>query len=95
MFKRTYKYFVSYTFPNGSGMIEITRNKPIKTYSDVMSVAEFIKDNYVKTGNVVIVNYKKIKWNSSFMENWKEVKYNGKVYNSTYTYWRASWKIGV
>ena len=61
MFKRTYKYFVSYTFPNGSGMIEITRNKPIKTYSDVMSVAEFIKDNYVKTGNVVIVNYKKIK----------------------------------
>ena len=52
-------YFVSYSHKEGFGMIEIFRNKPIKTFDDVLSLREVIKE---KNGlDVIILNWKELK----------------------------------
>lgn len=54
-----YVYFVSYSHSMGGfGMIEVFRDKPIKTYDDVLSLREVIKD---KNGlDVIIINWKEL-----------------------------------
>jgi hypothetical protein len=53
----TYKYFVSYFFDNGHGMIEMTMTLPIRSMEDVRGVAKEIKRvGKIKWG-VVILNW--------------------------------------
>lgn len=64
MFKRYYAYFVVYNFSNGlgngSGAIEITRNRPIKNLDDVESVAKYIQE-FTKSNELHLSNWIRLK----------------------------------
>lgn len=58
-------YFVSYSHNQGFGMIEISSDKPIKTYENVLAFRETIKE---KNGfDVVILNWKKLNKKNTFL----------------------------
>ena len=70
-------YFVSYTFftksgRSGVGMVRLTRSCEIKTFKDVLSMAEFLKkDNpgHEEMETIVIQNWIRL-------EDWDEGKYD-------------------
>lgn len=64
LFKKQYKYFVSYSFKNkvsrGSGMTELEFNLPVRTFADIKAMADYLK-TILEAETVIIINYKKIK----------------------------------
>ena len=64
MFGKEYKYFVSYAFQStinsGNGMCDISSDKPIERYADIVEIAQHLENKNNFEG-VVILNYKKIK----------------------------------
>lgn len=53
-----YVYFVSYAYEKGFGMIEISVDKEIRTYDDVVAMLGAIKE---KNGlDVTIINWKRL-----------------------------------
>lgn len=54
-----YHYMICYNFSNGSGRIELIRDKRIKSYEDIQSIDEVIKDLY--GFNAHVYNYKLLK----------------------------------
>jgi hypothetical protein len=52
-----YKYFISYSHPNGFGRCEITRDTEIKGIDDILGIEKAIRENS-NLGIVVIQNYR-------------------------------------
>ena len=55
--KKLYEYAVIYSVPNGIGRICITRDRPIKSYSDLQELDKFISEKN-DPANLFVINYK-------------------------------------
>ena len=55
--KKLYEYAVIYSVPNGIGRICITRDRPIKSYSDLQELDKFISEKN-DLANLFVINYK-------------------------------------
>lgn len=53
---KKYHYFFSYCHQQGYAMMEITSEKEITQYTQLLEMAKFIGKKY-KVGNVAILNY--------------------------------------
>lgn len=54
-----YVYFVSYSYSKGEGMIRISMNRPLDTYSIVLDVKKYIDEEI--NDDVIILNWKRLK----------------------------------
>ena len=52
-----YYYFVSYSYEDGFGCSEVSRNTPITTLEDIKEIIKKLQKSDSKLSSVVILNY--------------------------------------